>query len=794
MALNSMGLGVTFTARDAMSGALFRMQRAFSGLELSSRTAVAAVGAGFASMAAGIAVAVAGLAGLETGMALASKSAAFEAAITRVGLVAGASDEQVVQLGNAALDAAQRTGYGTSEIAKGLEEIAALGFSAEESLMMLGPALDLAASGGIGVAEAAEAMGSAMKVFSLEANSDNMGKVSDQLVGIANITGLQASDLRIALGTVGRGASAAKQQLDEVLIMMGLVKNTGVDATVAASSVSSALLFMAENAKKFRKLGIEVEDANGKVRKMGDIFLDLNEVLKKNPHMTENISIVKDLLQRFGITAYQGVTEQLGSGNIKNKDTGQGYKDREALAYMRERMAEFDTDDLAQKNAAKMLATYEGLTGRLKVVWDTLLIGLGVGFKEVLVKPLEWIVEGLQNLERFLRSLPDEVKMVGAAIFLLGSAMAVASGMALILAGAITIVGAVVILAGAPLLAWLGGMLLLAIPLVIVASALAAAFVAFGAAIAFVFTKNLGGATDKLLAFYNKWKLIIAATTEFLSKGELSGALMDEFLGADEETQNIVKRFFLFFEKLKVGFFAMTDTFTTLLEGKAVPALQAVWREFMTLTDLLGLTDNAYGRMGEAMTKGDWETQGKLMGETLANAFFFIADALIFVIKLLYDFLEVMSLAWRWKFTLIGAATMNPATIMAGLAADMAVEGNRLMDEKELAERGGKPGVSAERLYKLENELSVLKWRSHGNGPVPAATQVAATAEAQQQGYEWMFKEYADIHDKREKIYTIDNRLYIDGQVVYEAVKRVAKEEGTSSSLAEGVGGYSGEW
>lgn len=791
MALNSMGLGVTFTARDAMSGTLFRLQRAFSGLEVSSRTAVAAIGAGFASMAAGIAVATAGLAGLETGFNLASKTAAFEASIMRVGLVAGnTAPAALQQMGDAAINAAQATGFATADVSKGLEEIAALGFSSEEALMLLGPTLNFAAAGGVNMAQAAETMGAAMKVFSLEATPENMKAVANQLVGIANTTGLQANDLRIALGTVGRGASAAKQQLDEVLIMMGLVKNTGVDATVAASSVSSALLFMAENAGKFRKLGIEVEDANGKVRKMGDIFLDLNEVLKKNPHMTENIAVVKDLLQRFGITAYQGVIEQLGSGNIKDDVTKQAYRDAEALGHLRDEMAKFKTGDLAAENAEKMISTFDGLGKRLTVIWDTLGIELGRGFVLVLQEPLKWLVEGLQGIERFLRSMPPSIKKFAAGAFLMASAMTLASGAALILGGAITIVAAVITLAGAPLLAWMGTFLAIALPLAAVAAVLTGVMLAFGGGLALVFSKNLGGATDKLMEFYNKWKLIVSATLAFLDKGELTGALHEEFGAADSETQDTVKRFYLFFEKLKAGFLAMTDTISTLLSDKAVPALQAIWKEFGNLTDKLGLTDNIYGRLTAAMTKGDMEQQGKLLGETLANAFLGIAKAVVIALKVLWEVVEVMQTLWRFKATIIGAAFGGFAGAAAGLLVDAAVMGHEYMDAKEIAANGGKPVMgSQDRIRELEAELHAIGLRQNGVPATPAATVAQLSAEQQQQGYANLYDivKNAKNMPKDSKVQIIENKLYLDGKMVYESVREHAKAESNDSFGGDGM-------
>lgn len=383
--------------------------------------------------------------------------------------------------------------------------------------------------------------------------------------------------------------------------------------------------------------------------------------------------------------------------------------------------------------------------------------------------------------------------MVAAALFIGASAMTVAAGAALLLAGGIAIVGAVLILAGPPLIAWLGTVLALALPLAAAAAVLTGALLAFGGGLAFVFSKNLGGATDKLLEFYNKWKLIISATVAFLTEGELTGALHDEFGAADSETQNTVKRFYLFFEKLKAGFLAMTDTVSTLLSDKAVPALQAIWREFMKLTDLLGITDSAYVKMGEAMNKSDWEAQGQLIGESLANAFLWIADTIVLALKLMYEVIEVMKTFWRFKFTIIGAAYGGFAGAAAGLIADAALIGHEYMDQKDLEKNGGKPVAAQDRINALAYELEAIKNRQGVNVAIPAATAASMQGEQQQRAYEALFQKFSKHHDTTKGYYTLENKLYLDGKLVYESMKNHAKDENDGSFAADGRN-YSGEF
>jgi len=775
-----MGLGVTFTARDAMSGVLFRLQRAFGGLETQSRTAIQAIGAGFAGMAAGIGMVTAGLGGLEASMALAGKAGRFEAEMTRVGQVAQVGGQELEKMSQSAMAASQRTGRATSEVNKGIEEIAALGFSGRETLDMLNPALNLAAAGGVGFADSASAMGAAMKVFSISASPENMKRVASSLIGISNITGLQASDLRIALGTVGRGASIAKQDLNEVLIMMGLVKNTGVDATVAASSVSSALLYMAENAGKFKKIGIDVEDANGKIRKAGDIFVDLFSQLQSNPSMSENVTIVKDLLQRFGITAYSGVTEQLFGAGIKDDATNTIYKGADALDYLRKKMVGFQDTSVIDKISGAMLATYDAFSTRLGNSWENLLTELGKGFKDLFLPALKLLVEGLVRIQQFIAEIPPDMKKFLAGLFVAGSIMTVTAGISMILAGAIAVLVGAVMIGGPVVLTFLGGFLAIAVPLALATAVLTGALLAFGAGLYLVFSQNLGGATDKVVAFFSKWKTVFQSVAAFLTEGKLTGALATEFEGLDVETQDMIVNFTLFFEKLKAGFLAFTDTLTLLLDDRAGPALTRIWEAFTKLTDTLGITDSAYGKMTKAMSKGDFEAQGKLIAESVAGAFIFLCDTFVFLLKLGTAVIEMFKTIWNNKFAIMGGiagSIAGPAGFIAGAVGGAAVDAAGTMMDPGVVP----PTVDTEELNSLEHRLEAIKLRRGDYAQSPATTVASLSGEQQIRGYEMLLKKYQKSQDPNAPVYVVDNKLYIDGQIVYESVKRAQRDEAAAS-------------
>lgn len=622
MALNSLGLGVSFTARDALSGVLFRLQRAFSGVEMSSAAAIAAISGGFGAMAGGIGIVSAGLAGLETSFNLASVAGRFEQDVIRAGMIAQATGKDLDMLRDAALRAAQDTPFQPTESIKALQDIAAMGFSAAESVAMLRPALDLASAGGIGVAQAADSMAAAMKVFGLDAG--DASAVADKLLHIANLTGLQARDLQNALGTVGRGAGAAKQGLDEMLISMGLVKNTGVQATVAASSVSSALIFMSTRADKFKALGVSLTDANGDFRDFLDIVLDVNKAVKATgKDAPAQAAMVHGLFGKFGMTAFQATSSQLEKGREVN---GIWLRGAEYLKYLREEQER--ATGTAEKFQTALLDTYAGVEDLMKSNFAVFVIEVGDAFKSVLLPPARLVLDALRAVTNIIHDMPVPAKQLLAVMFLAGSVFAVVAGAATFAAGGVALLAGAVMLLGTTslvTLATFGAILGIILPL---ALAFTAAMVIFGGTMARIFVKDLGGATTSLQETMGQWKTMFESVLGFITEGKISGPLADEFNKLDEHQQGFVVKTVLFIEKLKAGW----DAFVTRFDEIATrlgPTIDRVYDSFMKLAGALGLTDNQYMTMADGMSKDDFVAKGIKAADAVAEAFIKISDVII---------------------------------------------------------------------------------------------------------------------------------------------------------------------
>lgn len=437
MALNNLGLGFLFTAKDLASTAIKKLEGNFKGLDETTDKQKKGFKQAGKGIAAGMAMMAVGAGGLKASFNLAGSFGDFEQSLARVGFISSASEEDLARLGAAAKQAGIDTQFSPTEAVLGLQNLASVGFNADQSLAALNPSLGLAAGGMLSVEQSTATLSAALKAFGHDASE--AGHVANQLLKITTMTSLRSDDLQLAIGTVARGASAASQSMTEMLPAMGLVKNTGVDVSVAASSVSSALLFMAKNAKGFKKIGVDVTDSSGNFRNFMDVILDFEKATAGMTNQAEKAALTTELFGRFGQTAANAIGGQLTNGITDS--TGAMYKGAAAAEFMRKSM--IDTGDVTGNAMSKINKGFKGQMTLLAGSAQTLAVTLGEPIAAALLPVIQGITKSLNWLIEKFTALPGPVKTAFALIMTFGSALLFIVGVIKVVGGAITILGLV---------------------------------------------------------------------------------------------------------------------------------------------------------------------------------------------------------------------------------------------------------------------------------------------------------------------------------------------------------------
>lgn len=619
MALNNLGLGFIFTAKDLASQQMVRLGRSFQAFERRASRSLTRTQVAMRQFAIGAGIALGGFLALGGALSVAKGAGEFEQEMARVAAISdvAADSAEATMLSTRALDSALKTQFSPTEAAEGLRNFASQGFNAQQQSEALEPALRLAQAGMIPVADAASSMTSALKVFGKEASES--AEVTDKLLKITTKTSLQAEDLTLALGTVGRGAGLAKQNLDEMLISMGLVKNTGVDTSVAASSVSSALIFMGKKGDAFKKLGIDVTDAEGNFRNFADVVLDAETVLaEKYPNAADRAKVASELFGRFGVTAFQAVSTQLN--NMKDA-AGNLLPAEEAIKRLREEMG--NAAGTAEEFESKILDTFEGQKKILEGVVQGLGVAVGKPFAQAIKPIITLIKDGVQSMVSFINAIPDDVKKTFAQIALGLSAAAAGIGSLIALKGAITLIGSAMSFLGISI-ATVTGPLLTLVGLAAAAGLVIAAFAADS-------ERAGGGAVKSFTDFFSKVKLFFQGLVQFFQKGELSGEILSELNKAENEgvksflgkVLDFGARMLEVFEGIKTGF------------RDFIRESGPVFDEFKLAIDGLGESMGFFTKdiTGTQSPMESFKDRGIIIGRVLGQAAVLMVQGLTLVIK-----------------------------------------------------------------------------------------------------------------------------------------------------------------
>lgn len=208
----------------------------------------------------------------------------FDQAMSNVQAATHESAENMDQLRDAAVQAGADTAFSASEAAGAIEELAKAGVSTADILNGgLKGSLDLAAAGGMGVADAAGIASVALTQFKL--SGSDVGHVADLLAAGAGKAMGDVSDLGAALKQAGLVASQTGLNIEETTGGLAAFASAGLLGSDAGTSFKTMLLNMTPQSKQAAKymeeLGIHAYDAEGKFVGLANYAGQLHDSLSK---------------------------------------------------------------------------------------------------------------------------------------------------------------------------------------------------------------------------------------------------------------------------------------------------------------------------------------------------------------------------------------------------------------------------------------------------------------------------------------------------------------------------------
>jgi len=222
----------------------------------------ALTGAGV-GLSAGITAPVAAI-----GTAAILSAADFEQAMNVMQQVSGATEGQMASLQAQALQLGADTAFSAGDAATAMLELAKAGLSASEVSAAIGGTLDLAAAGGLGLAQAAEIAANAVNVFGLGAGDTTT--VANMLAAAANASSVEVTDLAQGMQMAGAVFASSGQSVDTLTTALALMGNAGIKGSDAGTSLKTMLMRLTaptdDAAAVMADLGVQVYNADGSMR------------------------------------------------------------------------------------------------------------------------------------------------------------------------------------------------------------------------------------------------------------------------------------------------------------------------------------------------------------------------------------------------------------------------------------------------------------------------------------------------------------------------------------------------
>ena len=228
------------------------------------------------------------------GLAVIKMGSDFEAQMSRVKAISGATQEDFQKLRDQALQLGADTSFSASQAAEGMENLAAAGFSVTETMEAMPGLLDLAAASGEDLSASSDIAASAIRGFGLEASE--AAHVADVLAANANMTNSSVAQTGEALKYIAPVARAAGISLEETSAAIGLMANAGIQGSQAGTTLRGALSRLSkptdDMCQVMDQLGLEFYDSEGKMKSLHDQIEMLQKATKGMTDEQRNNALV----------------------------------------------------------------------------------------------------------------------------------------------------------------------------------------------------------------------------------------------------------------------------------------------------------------------------------------------------------------------------------------------------------------------------------------------------------------------------------------------------------------------
>lgn len=340
-------------------------------------------------------------------------SADFEAQMSRVGAIAQASKQDLKAMTDQAIDLGAKTSKSANEVAQGMEDLAALGFNAKQTMEAMPGVISAAEASGADMSTTAKVMASSINAFGLEAS--DASHVADLLAVAANESAADIEYMGDALKYAGPPAKTLGVTIEDTSAAIEVMSNSGLEGSQAGTALRTSFIRLANPSKQvanmMKKLDIQLSNAKGEFVGMGPLIAQFQKSLKG---MTKEQKLAY-IATITGNEAASGFLALVDAGPDKINAYSKSLK---------------NSNGASKKAADQMKDNLKGALEQLNGAFESLSIQIGKDLTPIIRRGAEWLTQFTEGFSK----LPNWVRKGSAGLLLFGATIGpVILGMGLLL-------------------------------------------------------------------------------------------------------------------------------------------------------------------------------------------------------------------------------------------------------------------------------------------------------------------------------------------------------------------------
>lgn len=313
-------------------------------------------------------------------------AADFEAAMSEVGAISGASAQDLATLTAKAKEMGATTSFSASESAEAMKYMAMAGWKTADMTAGIAGIMNLAAAAGEDLGTTSDIVTDGLTAFGMSAKES--GRFADVMAAASTNANTNVTMLGESFKYCAATAGAMGYNIEDISVALGVMANAGIKGSTAGTTLKNVIANMAKptdaQAAVMQKLGISLTDSSGNMKSFAEVMNNLRT----------SFNGLSETEKASHATTLAGKESMSGLLTIVNASAADFDKLTEAIN---------GSSGSAEAMAAKMLDNLKGQLTLLKSAVEGIAITIGDKLLPYLKKFVSWV----QKAADYINNLSD---------------------------------------------------------------------------------------------------------------------------------------------------------------------------------------------------------------------------------------------------------------------------------------------------------------------------------------------------------------------------------------------------